>query len=155
MLQTEQDVISALEQGPVFATMRVNRCEFGTYRCGVFCDRPLSSSFQANHAVEVVDYSNYNFTGTPYWVVKNSMGTDFGEGGYFRIARGQGQLTSFIQIDSNGNTPSESDKPSLRTCAAEDPSDQCDQDLIENLELKYSITVVKLHVLRTVQLWPL
>ena len=39
-----------------------------------------------NHAVVFVGWGTEN--GTDYWIVRNSLGSDWGEKGYFRIQRG-------------------------------------------------------------------
>jgi C1A family cysteine protease len=69
--------------GPVIAAMRVFD-DFSYYQSGIY-KVTNGATFEALHAVCVIGYSD---TGK-YWIVKNSWGTGWGEGGYFRIAYGQ------------------------------------------------------------------
>jgi cathepsin L len=59
---------------------------FGNYAKGVY---DTCSSTQMNHAVTVVGYGTES--GKPYWVVKNSWGDNWGDGGYIKIARGNSE----------------------------------------------------------------
>ncbi len=122
-------LLTALNQSrPVYARMEV-RDTFRDYKCGVYCDDPLQ---RPNHAVEVVDYSNPDYTGSPYWVVKNSWGDTWGEGGYFRIARGLNQLTGFVTITASVQTSLPEATPDLTasTCDPQEPNNEGDFELI-------------------------
>merc|ERR1719401_1780198 len=55
------------------------------YQGGIFSGDCTS---QPNHAVVVVGYGTDN--GQDYWLIQNSWGAAWGEGGYFRLARGSG-----------------------------------------------------------------
>ena len=51
-----------------------------------------------DHAVTLVGYGvTKGFLGvgggTPYWIVKNSWGTEFGEAGFYRVARAPVQMS--------------------------------------------------------------
>ncbi|KAG5177030.1 putative cysteine protease family C01A [Tribonema minus] len=83
--ELEQAVGSA---GPVSVAFDVMR-DFKSYAAGVY-DNPDCGSRpdEVNHAVLSVGYGTDD-NGTPYWIIKNSWGADWGESGYFRMARGQ------------------------------------------------------------------
>jgi C1A family cysteine protease len=79
---------SALEQavadGPV--AVGVNAETWKNYEDGVFCPKgglifAGCSGLLLNHAVVVVGYTQ------DYWIIKNSWGTTWGEGGYMRLCR--------------------------------------------------------------------
>ena len=125
----EDEVIEALRTGPVLARMDVS-CRFFDYRCGVFCFDSRTDRLAGGHAVEIVDYGTTS-TGIDFWVAKNSWGDDWGEGGYFRIRRGD--LTTDFAIPelmymTGEPMPSPTSEPvstpttDVMTCAAEDVS---------------------------------
>ncbi|CAJ2656040.1 unnamed protein product [Trifolium pratense] len=53
---------------------------------------PEYSDYYTNHAVLIVGYGTQHGgiqNGMPYWIIRNSWGTTFGDGGYSKILRGK------------------------------------------------------------------
>ncbi|KAF4075341.1 hypothetical protein AMELA_G00233390 [Ameiurus melas] len=84
------------EMGIVDAVARLNPVsiafevlpEFMHYRDGVYTSTECHNTTETvNHAVLAVGYAEEN--GSPYWIVKNSWGPQWGIDGYFYIERGQ------------------------------------------------------------------
>merc|ERR1711951_118583 len=81
----DEDMLKKMvyEHGAVVATVK-SKGPFARYRGGIFSGCPESSSY--DHGVTVVGYGTEN--GTPYWLIKNSWGTGWGENGFIRMKRG-------------------------------------------------------------------
>uniref|UniRef100_A0A8C7RX80 Cathepsin H n=1 Tax=Oncorhynchus mykiss TaxID=8022 RepID=A0A8C7RX80_ONCMY len=84
------------EKGMVDAVARLNPVSFGYevtddflhYKDGVYSSTTCKNTTDnVNHAVLAVGYGEKN--STPYWIVKNSWGTNWGMDGYFLIERGR------------------------------------------------------------------
>nr|XP_020186184.1 ervatamin-B isoform X2 [Aegilops tauschii subsp. strangulata] len=73
---------------PVAVALEATDPDFRHYRSGVYAGSS-SCGQRLNHAVTVVGYGA-DGGGQEYWVLKNQWGTGWGEGGYMRIARGNG-----------------------------------------------------------------
>lgn len=80
--KTLQTVVATV--GPVAVAVNAMLPSFHLYRGGVYND-PKCSPNMINHAVLIVGYGSDK--GQDFWLVKNSWGTEWGKGGYIRIAR--------------------------------------------------------------------
>lgn len=85
LVQNERDLLNAVATiGTVAVIYDASPREHSLYKGGVL-DIP-NCPRGANHAVLLVGYGNEN--GKDYWLLKNSWGTTWGEGGYFKLRRG-------------------------------------------------------------------
>lgn len=91
----ENVLLSYLSKSPVAAV--VNALPWQYYVSGILsqCDNSITS---LNHAAEIV---GYNLGENPYYILKNSWGTNFGNDGYIYIAIGNnecGKLNPLIGL---------------------------------------------------------
>ena len=56
-----------------------------TYTGGILTATLCNPANSPNHAVTLVGYGVSN--GVPYWKIKNSWGSNWGENGYFKLER--------------------------------------------------------------------
>uniref|UniRef100_A0A2K6GV55 Cathepsin F n=1 Tax=Propithecus coquereli TaxID=379532 RepID=A0A2K6GV55_PROCO len=86
--QNEEKLAAWLaKKGPVSVAINAFGMQF--YRHGISRPlRPLCSPWLIDHAVLLVGYGNRS--DIPFWAIKNSWGTDWGEEGYYYLHRGSG-----------------------------------------------------------------
>jgi len=82
----DQDAVMThlAEVGPL--GVAVYASGWGGYSSGVYTGCDYDSNIALNHAVQLVGYGTDPAEGD-YWIVRNSWGSGWGEGGYIRLAR--------------------------------------------------------------------
>lgn len=80
-----EDAVGSI--GPVSVAYEVS-ADFRHYTGGVYDGVCHQDTQHVNHAVVAVGYGTSD-DGAPYWTIRNSWGTGWGEAGHFRMARGK------------------------------------------------------------------
>ncbi|KAL9653872.1 hypothetical protein ABK040_012932 [Willaertia magna] len=77
--------MSILSSGPVQGGFDVYE-DFYSYKSGVYSH--LTGQYVGRHAVRVVGWGVDQTNNLPFWIIANSWGSSWGEGGFFRMKRG-------------------------------------------------------------------
>jgi C1A family cysteine protease len=89
------DMMNAVALQPVSVSIEADKLCFQMYKSGVLNNTKCGTTL--DHAVLTVGYGT-DPVGGDYWLVKNSWGSSWGEEGYIRIARVEGDGICGIQM---------------------------------------------------------
>jgi C1A family cysteine protease len=88
-------MMNAVALQPVSVSIEADKLCFQMYKSGVLNNTKCGTTL--DHAVLTVGYGT-DPVGGDYWLVKNSWGSSWGEEGYIRIARVEGDGICGIQM---------------------------------------------------------
>lgn len=83
----QHGLLASIALQPTSVAMEAQQIDFQFYKEGVFDNPECGESGDIDHGVLAVGYGIDKESGMKYWLIKNSWGDTWGEGGYVRIKR--------------------------------------------------------------------
>ncbi|KAJ1393027.1 Peptidase C1A, papain C-terminal [Sesbania bispinosa] len=100
--QSEEDLLKAVANQPVSVGIDASGRAFQFYNGGLFSGE---CGTQLNHAVTLIGYGETEETNVKYWLVRNSWGKDWGEGGYMKMQRDVGSPQGLCGVNLHPSYP--------------------------------------------------
>jgi len=89
-----EHLLSAIAQGPVSVTVEADRTAFQSYQSGVLNSAACGTNL--DHAITGIGYGTES--GQQYYIIRNSWGSNWGVGGYIKIATESGRSKGICGI---------------------------------------------------------
>jgi len=105
--------------GAVTAVVDASGGGWGQYKSGVY--NTCGTNVQYNHAVAIVGWGTEQ--GVPYFLIKNSWGSNYGDGGYIKVRRGTCGMNAIIVFYETAANGSPDKAPESGNC--KDKLDTC------------------------------
>jgi len=99
--QNEEELLKAVTHQPVSVLLDASGQAFQFYKEGVFAGDQCGT--QLNHAVTAIGYDED--ADGKYWLIRNSWGQTWGEGGYMKILRDTGAPQGLCGINMHATYP--------------------------------------------------
>lgn len=129
------DYKAAISFAPIMTTMKVYD-DFASYRGGIY-EYDGISEFLGMHSICIIGYDKLGET--EYWIVKNSWGTTWGEGGYAKIKMGECMIEAGAYWISGAILPSVPVAPTGLDAGIEYGCVQLDWEDSSNNEMLFAI----------------
>ena len=91
--------MAGITQQPIAVGIQASSLVFQLYQSGVLDSDGCGTAL--DHAVIAVGYGNDAESGLDYYIVRNSWGEDWGDGGYIKIAAVDGEGICGIQMQAS------------------------------------------------------
>jgi len=86
LIYGQENIMTCVANAPIMAVMNVYE-DFWQFEGGTIYQHSWGEQLPGNHAVCIIGYNTAG--ATDYWIIKNSWGDDWGEGGFARIKMGE------------------------------------------------------------------
>jgi hypothetical protein len=95
---SESGLMTLASKGPVSVGINASPRSFAYYSSGTLIDSSCTAA-GVNHAVTVIGWGT-DASGNPYWLIKNSWGTSWGQAGYAQIGRNRNNMCGIASMAS-------------------------------------------------------